>query len=551
MIMKKIISSLAIIALVSSCVNEMEDNTITGDYNSKIKLTAKPFVLDDGGAATRSFLSRTETSLKFSWKDGEAIGVFPVNPTTNIQAKKTISVTGQGSLSADFDGAGWELKRGNSYSAYSPFNGTMPSETPYTSVPINMTGQAQNGNGSLAHIGDKYDYMYASSVVPTEGNVNFEFDHACAIAILDLTMPVAGTWTEATLTAESDVFTTSATMNVSTGAVTPVIKSSSISLALTDVITTAEDRIVNIYMSVLPCTTGALTLKVKNSDSKEYTATLVSKTLMAGRAYKWTASPARQINMGNAPAGTAAVDLGLSVRWANINVGATTATGYGTYFAWGEVTGCQRGSDGTSCIPATMDGYPSSWIGGKNSNYVSGNSKTMFGWSSYKWGDSNSNFYKYVKSSSNGTVDRTTLESVDDAAVVNWGGDWRMPTFTEQVELFNNCYWVYTSSYNGSDINGYIVYKAKNTSDKGVKVTRGETPSGNYSLADNHIFLPFAGYRYGDKFYNDGKDGNIWTSSFNGDISNSSAYALYFFATNVENLNAVRFWGFSVRAVCE
>ncbi|MDE5561826.1 MAG: hypothetical protein K2J00_08565, partial [Bacteroidaceae bacterium] len=32
-----------------------------------------------------------------------------------------------------------------------------------------------------------------------------------------------------------------------------------------------------------------------------------------------------------------AVDLGLSVRWANMNVGADTPEDYGDYFAWGEV----------------------------------------------------------------------------------------------------------------------------------------------------------------------------------------------------------------------
>lgn len=210
-----------------------------------------------------------------------------MSPTTNIQAKKTISVTGEGGLTANFDGAGWELKRGNSYAAYSPFNGTMPSETPYTAVPIDMTGQVQNGNASLTHIGDKYDYMYASSVVPSEGNVNFAFDHACAIAIFELTMPVAGAWTTATLTAGSDVFTTKATMNVSTGAVTATEKASSITLGLNNVSTTAENKKLTLYLSVLPTTTGSLTLTLKDSEGKEYTATLASKTLAAGRAYAY------------------------------------------------------------------------------------------------------------------------------------------------------------------------------------------------------------------------------------------------------------------------
>lgn len=539
--MKKIISTLAIMALVSSCTNEMEDNTITGDYNNKITLTAKPFVLDDEeGAATRSVLTRTETSLKFSWKDGEAIGVFPVSPTTNIQAKKTISVTGEGSLTADFDGEGWELKRGNTYSAYSPFNGKMPSATPYKSVPFDMEGQMQIGNANLAHIGDQFDYMYASCKVPTNGNVNFEFDHACAIGILELTMPEAGTWTLATLVAESAVFISSGTMDISTGKVSVASKSDGRMLYLDNVSTTAPNQKLTLYMSILPCTTGPLTLKIKNSSGKEYKANLASKTMVAGRAYKWTYSWAPVID-NSLPANAAAVDLGLSVKWANMNVGATSATGYGTYFAWGEVTGCQYVSD-EECIPAVMDGNAGNWSSGVNPNYVNGNSKSDFGsWTYYKWYDG-STYYKYTAST------KTTLESSDDAAVVNWGGDWRMPTVTEQEELCNNCYWVWTDSYNGSGIKGYIVYKAKNTSDKGVTVYSGSTPSSNYSLTDNHIFLPCAGGRDSSSFVGVGSFGYYWSSSLYESIF---AWYLGVKSGSVWRNGYNRYYGFPIRAVCQ
>ena len=42
-------------------------------------------------------------------------------------------------------------------------------------------------------------------------------------------------------------------------------------------------------------------------------------------------------NEAQTPDGVEAVDLGLSVKWANMNVGATKASGFGSYFAWGEV----------------------------------------------------------------------------------------------------------------------------------------------------------------------------------------------------------------------
>lgn len=40
----------------------------------------------------------------------------------------------------------------------------------------------------------------------------------------------------------------------------------------------------------------------------------------------------------NAPNGAEAVDLGLSIKWANMNIGATTPEGYGWCFAWGETS---------------------------------------------------------------------------------------------------------------------------------------------------------------------------------------------------------------------
>lgn len=47
---------------------------------------------------------------------------------------------------------------------------------------------------------------------------------------------------------------------------------------------------------------------------------------------------------------------------------------------------------------------------------------------------------------------KTVLDIEDDAAHVNWGGDWRMPTKDEFDDLLKNCIWIKTK-LNG--INGY------------------------------------------------------------------------------------------------
>ena len=110
-------------------------------------------------------------------------------------------------------------------------------------------------------------------------------------------------------------------------------------------------------------------------------------------------------------AGTA-VDLGLSVKWATVNIGATLPADYGNYYAWGETE--------------TKDEYTSD-------NSVTYNVSFTFGDISGR--------AKY------------------DAATANWGGTWRMPTYIEMQELIDDCTWTYTTQGNsdGEEINGYLV----------------------------------------------------------------------------------------------
>ncbi|MBR3608332.1 MAG: hypothetical protein IKL50_00405 [Bacteroidales bacterium] len=120
------------------------------------------------------------------------------------------------------------------------------------------------------------------------------------------------------------------------------------------------------------------------------------------------------------------------------------------------------------------------------------------------------------------------LELSDDAARVNWGGSWRMPTKAEQDELrdTNNCTWTWTTQ-NG--VRGYKVTSKKN---------------------GNSIFLPAAGCRYDSNLYDAGSFGYYWSSSLNTSNSNY-AYFLLFNSSNVYWYFNYRYVGRSVRPVCE
>ena len=191
------------------------------------------------------------------------------------------------------------------------------------------------------------------------------------------------------------------------------------------------------------------------------------------------------------------VDLGLSVKWATFNVGATKPEEYGDYFAWGETE-----------------------------------PKEDYSWSTYRWGNGNtSSLTKYNTSSDYGTVDnKTVLDSEDDAAHVNWGGSWRIPTDAEWTELRENCTWTWTSNYNGTGVAGRIV-----TSNKAGYTTKS-------------IFLPAAGIWSDSSFSGAKSGGSYWYSSIWADDP-GSAFCIIFDSDNVFWINQGRCFGQSVRPV--
>ena len=241
------------------------------------------------------------------------------------------------------------------------------------------------------------------------------------------------------------------------------------------------------------------------------------------------------------------VNLGLpsGLKWATCNVGAANPWDYGDYFAWGETVGYGKNDPSNA----------------NNQSCTGGSTvKTGYSWCTYKYcsGTSFNTLTKYSTNTSGiyGSVvdNKTTLDLADDAAAVNMGGSWRMPTIEEQQELKANCYWEWTDSYNGKGVAGYIVYKVKNASDKGeVKPTSGSvTTVGSYSLADPHIFLPAAGYRYGSGLSGAGGNGNYWSSSLYDYGSDPNyAYSLIFSSDRVGWDGSYRYYGPSVRAVVE
>ncbi|MBR5634572.1 MAG: pilus assembly protein N-terminal domain-containing protein, partial [Prevotella sp.] len=201
---------------------------------------------------------------------------------------------------------------------------------------------------------------------------------------------------------------------------------------------------------------------------------------------KQTATIAVTVTDGSDVSPGEAIDLGLpsGTLWASCNVGATKPEEYGDYFAWGETKGYNSG-------------------------------KTTFNWDTYF----DSSYNKYNLS---GGLTELALE--DDAAYVNWGSNWRMPSLEQIQELIDNCNWEWTT------LNG--VYGRKATSKKN----------------GNSIFLPGAGYRFDASLGDAGSWGYYWSRTLYTSDANS-AYYLDFGSGSVYWNYYYRYRGRSVRPV--
>jgi len=147
------------------------------------------------------------------------------------------------------------------------------------------------------------------------------------------------------------------------------------------------------------------------------------------------------------------VDLGLSAKWSTFNLGADSPEESGRYYAFGDLNG-------------------QIWCG------------------STWMGDGFSYQFDYE-------LDDNKLDSSSDAAYVNWGKNWRMPTKDEYQELIDNCEFTWTINYNGTGVAGMIV------------TSRVE------GYTDKSIFFPASGLGSDNNLISDysGRYGNYWSAT--------------------------------------
>lgn len=238
------------------------------------------------------------------------------------------------------------------------------------------------------------------------------------------------------------------------------------------------------------------------------------------------------------------VDLGLSVKWADRNLGASSPEDGGLYFQWGDTQGytaeqCGYG-EGQKAFASDFGGY-------------------------VHWNSETEALTKYAEKKPN-----VILDIEDDAAVAETKTKLRMPTEAEMEELFNRdkttIKWV-VETKEGDTWDGGKEYESMTAA--GVKVNdnlkldsdsnfveEGSTKRflgvrfyGKGDYATNSIFVPVAGYCLDGSVGGRGYEGFLWSSSLN------SGYVL---GAKLGNFDARGYFGiggddrcvgFSVRAV--
>ncbi|MBR3455038.1 MAG: hypothetical protein IKH26_06925 [Bacteroidaceae bacterium] len=202
-----------------------------------------------------------------------------------------------------------------------------------------------------------------------------------------------------------------------------------------------------------------------------------------------------------------AIDLGLpsGTKWACCNVGAKEPEGYGGYYAWGETEEKAVYNDVSYLYSSGLDSGDDGWYDDYHDNGLYG-----------EWEDIGSD------------IAGTSY----DVAHVRWGGSWCMPSLDQMKELLDNC----SSSW--ARLNGVYgrLFKGKN----------GGT-----------MFLPAAGYRWDDGYFNDGNygyHGYYWSSKQTYGFDHYYAYHLFIYCGDAYwngQYAYNRVYGSSVRPVCK
>ena len=486
-------AAMTLALVLTSCQNELAELTPSGGERITLSVT------QDDAAGTRTYLNDDK---KVVWSDGDALSLFD---TKNINQPFELT-KGAGSTTGEFGGT-VSVDSRKEYCAVYPY------DADYTFSSGTVTGVTLPAEQTA--VANGFDKSAAIMTGYTTDAKNLAFKQLCAFVQITTesatkkivfkangTENLAGTLSVAI---DEEGIGTATVTSGGTGTVTLVPAGNEESIAAGTYL-----------IAVLPGTLEqGFTMECIGTDGSELTRSYNGSTSVLNRK--------AVINMGTASVaqgwtgtmnGHGYVDLGIrmdgkKILFATCNVGAENEYDYGDYFAWGATEPYYTGY--------TMNGTTltvTSWKDGKSAGYEEDNAPY------YSNGTGSDAIYtKY-------TAGDDVLAAEDDAASVQWGADWRMPTYEEMLALVDNTTHARTDNYNNTGIAGYIF--------------TGKGDFGNASL-----FIPTAGRFDGATFFD--SHGYYWSSTLK-DISRGNSLCIFEF-NHVSGGVASRRNGYSVRAV--
>ncbi len=498
----------ALVALAVSCSGD----DVTGDGDTKkpentgktkaVTLTAT--VGADTGGSSRVGMSKGEdnATATFYWHNGDSILVQTVSDG-NVKTAKLVTEDADGTKEATFSGDIDEAAELGKYAVY-PYSDTLRF-TSEKSLLFTLPNTYNNYKPESSIFSKTVDgttvYPANSTNVPLLGTITgnkITFRHLGGLAVIRIDkMP-----------AETGTLKITSGWNLSGNFSVSDVSAEDAAIASNESLDHSRKTVTFNYVNATKDAVGVFYLPLATGDYTNVTVTLSADGVETKTASCGTLSISRADVTSLALYTTSKgnlirycgngrylvndhvfVDLGTSVLWAETNVGASSASDYGDYYAWGETSG----------------------------------DKYQYFYDTYKWTtDNGSTFTRY-----NSTDGLTTLKDEDDAACVNWGSPCRMPTKSEFDELLR-CSWT-QSTYGESEVEGYTV-------------------SGKNGYSDKSIFIPFAGYYHHVNFCNAGEFFLLWSSTPRTDVY-SNAYVVMNFGSYYYSDNKSRWDGMSVRPV--
>ena len=263
-----------------------EEPVLPSERVKVVNMTADNIV--SGNAETRTAFTLESDKLKFAWAENDQVGIYP---TSGTQIAFTIS-SGAGKNSATFDGGAWALRETETYAAYYPYDVENTARS-NAELRFSYEGQHQTGKGSLAHLG-AHDLMATNATTAMDGELTFKFKHLNSVALLNLTVPVAATFTTLTLRCDQEALTKVANLDMSGSeyAYSTYETTDRLQMQLTDVASAQADKTLRFYMMLPPVDmTGKIfNVILRSSDNRVYQDQLVSKTMQPGHAYLFAAT---------------------------------------------------------------------------------------------------------------------------------------------------------------------------------------------------------------------------------------------------------------------